>query len=97
MTRCRRVLSVLALGAVTGGAHAALLPGDAARGQQLHATRCLGCHDSRIYTRPDRKVKRIEGLIGQVRRCDRQLGTQLERDQLNDLVKYLNDTYYRFP
>jgi len=95
--RFNRWLCAFMACATAGVAQAALLPGDAARGKQLHNSRCLACHDGRVYTRPDRKVKSIEGLIGQVRRCDRQLGTQLERGQRNDLVKYLNDTYYRFP
>jgi len=97
VTRWRRWLCGFALCAVAGATHAALLPGDAARGKQLHAARCTACHDSRVYTRPDRKVKSVEGLMGQVQMCNQQLGTRLEREQLNDLVKYLNDAYYRFP
>ncbi len=87
----------LALLAVTGTAQAALLPGDAANGKQLHDGRCLGCHDSRVYTRSDRKVKTVEGLMGQVRMCNQQLNASLGREQLNDIVSYLNKTFYKFP
>lgn len=73
------------------------LPGNTASGKHLHAKHCVACHDSRVYTRAQRTVKSVEGLMGRVRLCNRQLGARLERDQLNDLVKYLNDTYYRFP
>ena len=76
---------------------AALLPGDAAHGKQLHDSRCLGCHDSRVYTRPDRKLKTVEGLMGQVRMCNQQLNTNLSREQLNDIVKYLDNAFYKFP
>ena len=76
---------------------AALLPGDAANGKRLHAGGCLACHDSRVYTRPDRKLKTVEGLMGQVRMCNQQLNTNLSREQLNDIVKYLNESFYKFP
>jgi len=78
-------------------AYAALLPGDAANGKQLHNGRCLGCHDSRVYTRPDRKLKTVEGLMGQVRMCNQQLNTNLSREQLNDVIKYLDNAFYKFP
>ncbi len=93
----RTVLLCLALLAPTGTATAALLPGDAANGKQLHDGRCLGCHDNRAYTRPYRKVKTVEGLMGQVRMCNQQLNTNLSREQLNDIVKYLDDAFYKFP
>lgn len=93
----RIILFCLVLLAPTGTAMAALLPGDGANGKQLHNGRCLGCHDNRVYTRPDRKVKTVEGLMGQVRMCNQQLNANLSREQLNDVVKYLNDTFYKFP
>ncbi len=76
---------------------AALLPGDAGRGQALHGRYCTACHDSGAYTRPNRTVKSVEGLMGRVKLCNQQLGTKLERDQLNDLVKYLDEAFYKFP
>ncbi len=78
-------------------APAAMLPGDAGRGQVLHDRQCTACHDSRVYTRPNRTVKTVEGLIGRVKLCNQQLGTKLQRDQLNDLVKYLDEAFYKFP
>ncbi len=97
MTHLARLLCAFVWCAAAGATQGALLPGDAARGKQLHESRCTACHDNRVYTRSDRKVKTVEGLMGQVQMCNKQLGTQLERGQLNDLVKYLNDAYYRFP
>ena len=93
----RTVLFCLVLLAPAGTAIAALLPGDAANGKQLHDGRCLGCHDSRVYTRPDRKLKTVEGLMGQVRMCNQQLNTNLSREQLNDVIKYLDNAFYKFP
>lgn len=74
----------------------ALLLGDAARGKILHSRHCSGCHDSALYTRADRSVRSVEGLTGRVRLCNAQLKTGLSKDELNDLVKYLNEAFYRF-
>ena len=48
-------------------------------------------------TRPDRKLKTVEGLMGQVRMCNQQLNTNLSREQLNDVIKYLDNAFYKFP
>ena len=82
---------------VTTGASAAMLPGDAAKGKAVHGQQCVACHDSGVYTRADRRIKSVEGLIGQVNGCVRQTGAKLSRDQVNDVVKYLDDAFYRFP
>jgi len=81
----------------------ALLPGDPARGDQLYAAKCAGCHasmfggdGSKIFTRPDHKVRTVEGLMGQVDACEKNLGLSLSRDDINDLVSYLNQHYYHF-
>ncbi len=74
----------------------ALLPGEAASGQKLHTGQCQSCHDSSVYTRTNRRVKTVEGLIKQVNVCNTQLNKKLNRDQINDLVRYLNEAYYRF-
>jgi cytochrome c553 len=87
----------LSLMFATGAVHAAaLLPGDAARGKALHAKQCTACHDSSVYTRPNRRIRSIEALIGQVNNCVRQTGIKLDRDQVNDLVKYLDESFYEF-
>lgn len=77
-------------------ATAALLLGDAAKGGKLHAESCQGCHDAGVYTRADRRVKSVEGLMAQVEMCNSNLRRGLAKDQRDDLVKYLNDSYYKF-
>lgn len=59
-------------------------------------TKCVGCHDSRVYTRSNRRVQNIDALTRQVKMCDSQLGTILFDDQVMDVVNYLNDNYYKF-
>lgn len=92
-----RYTTLLFLALLPATAPAALLPGDAGRGQTLHDRQCTACHDSRVYTRANRAVKSVEGLMGRVKLCNQQLGTKLQRDQLNDLVKYLDEAFYKFP
>lgn len=77
-------------------ADTALLPGNAAAGKKLHAANCVSCHDDKVYTRSPRRVNSVGGLIGQVEFCNQQLKKGLSKDQLNDLVAYLNETYYKF-
>jgi cytochrome c553 len=77
-------------------ASAALLLGDADRGNRLHAENCQGCHDAGMYTRANRRVKSVEGLMAQVEMCNNNLRRGLSKDQRDDLVKFLNDRYYKF-
>ncbi len=94
MNKSWLMLISLTLGA--GSAQAALLPGDAAKGKALHDKQCVGCHDNSVYTRAERRVKSPEALIGQVNNCVRQVGLKLDRDQVNDLVKHLDESFYKF-
>jgi len=75
---------------------AAILPGDAANGEKLHDASCTSCHNDSVYKRKDHKVKNIEGLTEQIRNCEHMTDVTLGKTQVNDLVKYLNETYYQF-
>ena len=92
----RSIPLVAALFAVAAQADTALLPGNAANGKTLHAANCAGCHDTSVYTRKSRKVSSVEGLIGQVNACNKQLSKNFNRDQINDIVLHLNEAYYKF-
>ena len=70
--------------------------GDSVKGKKLHETYCVECHDSKVYTRPNRRVNSLEGLIGQVKTCSRLPKDLLSPAQVNDIIVYLNDTYYHF-
>lgn len=73
-----------------------MLLGDARKGEAIHNAHCVACHTPTIYTRPNRTVKSIGGLVGRVNGCSANLGLNLSNDQINDIVKYLNDNYYKF-
>jgi cytochrome c2 len=92
----RQSVLFVTLLAAAGVAQAAFLPGDAAKGKAIVDKQCMACHDSSVYTRANRRVQSVEGLIGQVNGCVRQTGVKLDRDQINDVVKYLDESYYHF-
>lgn len=87
----------LVLLCASGFAHAkATLPGDAAQGEHLHAAHCVSCHDAKAYTRPDHKVTSIDGLREQMSMCGHATKQDFTAAQKQDLVKYLNEKFYRF-
>jgi len=90
------ISAAAALSITTARADTAMLPGNAANGKTLHAANCAGCHDTSVYTRKNRKVSSVEGLIGQVNGCNKQLSKNFNRDQINDIVAHLNEAYYKF-
>ena len=57
---------------------------------------CTRCHTDDIYTREKRRAKSIKQLGRIVRRCETNLATGLFDDELEEVVTYLNDTYYKF-
>ena len=87
---------VLILTTVPAAAETGLHPGDAAHGKKLHAANCLACHDAGVYTRKDRRIGSLAELKEQLGVCNHQLPKSLSQDEVRDVVKYLNDTYYRF-
>ncbi len=75
---------------------AATLPGDAANGKKLYDASCTSCHNDSVHKRKDHKIKSLEGLTEQIRNCEHMTDVTLGKSQVNDLVKYLNETYYKF-
>ena len=69
---------------------------DAERGQQLHDEHCMKCHDSGVYTREDRRVADRDALVKQVKRCELNLGLSWFDTDINDVVQYLDQSYYKF-
>jgi hypothetical protein len=75
----------------------AAVPGDAGEGKRLHEANCTGCHDTSVYTRKDHKVRSLEGLGHQVENCTHMAQKEFSAAEKQDIVKYLNDQFYRFP
>jgi mono/diheme cytochrome c family protein len=76
-------------------AHAAL-PGDGEAGKRLHNANCASCHDASVYTRKDHKVRSLDGLKKQVENCTHMAQKEFSPAERQDIVKYLNDQFYRF-
>ena len=92
----KSIFALIVLGTLAQIAQAeSMLPGNVAKGKQLHDTSCTTCHGTEVYIRKNRRIKSIEGLIGQVRNCNANLARNYSDAQLNDLTKYLNEAYYK--
>jgi len=67
-----------------------------AKGKALHEAKCLGCHDTRQYTRKNRIVHTYEDLHSRVEFCDANLNAGFTFDDMDDIVSYLNTEFYKF-
>jgi len=88
--------AVVAQGIPYGGA-------DATAGRALSQKDCVGCHArkfdgdaTRIYTRPDRKVRNPEQLLSQVQLCSSELNLQYFPEDEANVAAYLDREHYRF-
>lgn len=64
---------------------------------------CETCHHNKtmgdakaIYLRKDRKVNTLEQLKARVALCNSELGLQMFPDEEEQVVDYLDATYYKF-
>jgi cytochrome c2 len=85
-------LAAMILGLSFITAHAA----DPERGEKLHNAKCMGCHDTRQYTRPNRIIHTLEDLHARVEFCDSASGANFSFDDIDDVVAYLNQNFYKF-
>jgi len=76
---------------------------DINHGKELHDSNCTSCHisiqggdGSGIYTRENNRIETYPALIKQVKRCRDSLGVQWPENDVNDVVEYLNRTFYKF-
>jgi membrane peptidoglycan carboxypeptidase len=72
-------------------------PPAASGGALLYQTHCIACHDKQIHWR-DRKLARDwASLAAQVRRWQANIGLAWTNEEIDEVVRYLNRTIYRFP
>jgi hypothetical protein len=71
---------------------------DADRGRMLYETQCGSCHYERVHQRPREraKVKNLDQLRDEVYLRAGQTGRPFTREDLSDLVAYLDRSYYGF-
>ncbi len=92
-TTRRATLSALLLAAtaLSGSAVAA-----ADNAKALHQQHCQRCHDDTIYTRPEPLVLSYPALKQRVKICDGVAASHLPEAQLQSVIDYLNDNFYKF-
>ena len=69
---------------------------DIENGDELHFDHCTGCHDESVYTRENRNVNDLERLNLQVHFCKNTIGLSWFDEDVDDVVEFLNQTYYHF-
>ena len=67
-----------------------------AHGEKAHNEHCVKCHSDSVYTREDRRVKSLDALGKQVRRCRDNLGITWFDEDTYAVVQFLDQKYYRF-
>ncbi len=89
----------------SAAAHADPFPkADPQAGKRLFdKAKCNACHNSlmngdgsRIFTRPEHKVKDAQALLKMVRFCVNQTGAQVFPEDVEHIAAYLNQQYYKF-
>lgn len=87
-----RHLIILILPAITANALAANIE----NGKALHDANCVRCHQSEVYTRDNRMVNSYAELHERVRQCEIMAEMAWFEEEIEDVVSYLNETYYKF-
>lgn len=76
---------------------------DIKNGKELHDSNCTNCHvdlqggdGTGIYTRENNRIETYPALIKQVKRCRDSLGVAWPENHVDDVVEYLNSSFYKF-
>jgi mono/diheme cytochrome c family protein len=72
-------------------------PPPASGGALLYQTYCVACHDTQVHWRARKLATDWASLSAQVRRWQANVGLQWTDDEIDEVVRYLNATIYRFP
>lgn len=67
-----------------------------AHGETLHQQHCYKCHGDEVYKRDNRRVKSMDALRFQVRRCQTSIGAAWFDEDNDAVVQFLNTRYYKF-
>jgi cytochrome c553 len=100
-----KILTALfAVAMLSASAYAApFAKGDPKTGRTLHDKACVSCHasmfggdGSKIYTRPDHKVKTAQQLAARISACNANTGAGWFPEDEAHVAAYLNQQYYKF-
>jgi mono/diheme cytochrome c family protein len=95
-TQLKGTSARLILGALLLGPSAAISADQAPDGKALHDARCLACHGTEVYTRENHKIRSLQALGTQVRRCTQLTGVKWFDDETDAVIDYLNQNFYKF-
>ena len=70
---------------------------DAENGKSLHDSKCTGCHGTRMYTRPNRKIHNLDELQARIEFCNTASKAGFSEAEKADVLQYLNAGFYKFP
>ncbi|MBT9568133.1 MAG: cytochrome c [Thiobacillus sp.] len=77
--------------------------GDPLKGKALHDKSCTSCHvgmfggdGSKMYTRPDHKIKTAQQLSDRISACNTNTGAGWFPEDEAHVAAYLNQHYYKF-
>ena len=68
----------------------------ASEAEELHRKHCQHCHDDSIYTRANPLVLTYSALGERVRFCENMAGANLNEKQIQSVIDYLNDKFYKY-
>jgi mono/diheme cytochrome c family protein len=66
------------------------------RGELLYSTHCIACHTSQMHWRDNKMATDWNSLEAQVRRWQAANMLQWNEDDIGEVTRYLNDSYYHF-
>jgi mono/diheme cytochrome c family protein len=66
-------------------------------GALLYQTHCIACHDKQVHWRDARLATDWKSLAALVRRWRPNTGLQWSEHEIDEVVRYLNETIYKFP
>ena len=66
------------------------------RGELLYSTHCIACHTTQVHWRDKKQATNWDTLEKQVRRWQAAGMLQWNEDDINEVTRHLNDSYYHF-
>jgi mono/diheme cytochrome c family protein len=94
--RLLRRMGMLAAAACLCAAALAQTGTEATRGELLYSTHCIACHTTQVHWRDQKLARDWATLSQQVRRWAGNAGLGWSDEEVVDVARYLNATYYRF-
>lgn len=94
LTRNKAILMTLVAGAILSTSQS--IAQEAVRGNMLYENHCLQCHESKVHIREHRKVRSLLDLKKQVNRWANELDLSWQDEEIRDVSRYLNQTFYKF-